>query len=173
MRLRNTFYFLAFVLTVLCNNSGTFSKEIDIPSEPEQLRLFLLKGYTSAKSVIDDVRIEYQMSQIPVNPITLSPAVREKLRITGSVEEFTFVQEYIQKNGKERWVVLNFGKLLPTEDVSYRAELVRTKNSPRLKVFDGQYILEYKSVKDSKTNLGRAILEASNTGFFNLRRSAR
>ena len=174
MRLRNAFYFLAVVLTVLCNNSGTFSKEIDVPSEPEQLRLFLLKGYTLAKSVIDDVRIEYEMTKIPVNPIPISPAVREKLKITGSVEEtFTFVEEYIQKNGKERWVFLNFGKPAPTEDVSYSAELVKTENSPRFKVFDGQYILEYASSKDSFTNIGRGILEASNTGFFNLRSSGR
>ena len=173
MRIRNTFYLLAVFLSVLCNNVVSFCKEIDVPSEPEQLRLFFLKGYTSAKSVIDDVRIEYQMSRIPVNPIILSPAMREKLKITGSVEEFTLVEEYIQKNGKERWVFLNYGKSAPKEDVSYRAELVKTVNSPRFKVFDGQYILEYTSLKDSFTNVGRASLDTSNTGFFNLRGSDR
>jgi hypothetical protein len=45
---------------------------------------------------------------------------------------------------------------------------VKTENSPRFKVFGGQYILEYASSKDGFTNVGRAVIDTSNTGFFNL-----
>ena len=164
MRIRNALYFFAVVFAILCNNGGTFCKEIDIPSEPEQLRLFLLKGYTSAKSVFDDLRIEYELKHKKLIDLEL-PKEQAGMKITYSSYD-TSVEEYIHKNGKERWVFLYIGESSPEEDVSYRTDFIGKENSPRFKVFDGQYILEYTSLKDSFTNVGRASLDASKTGFF-------
>jgi len=168
MRTRIAIYTLTTFILAWCNNRNAFCTEIDAPIEAEQLRLFLLKGYTSAKSVLEDVRIEYKRTQVPVNPIPLSPALLEKFNIKeqSDILRFTNVQEYIQKHGKERWLFLYQGKSAPTGDVSYRAGLIATKNSPAFRVFDGQYILDYYPATDGFTQVGRATLDASKTALF-------
>ncbi len=171
MKTKKIFYFFT-ITTLLFVANISFCSGHNISMNEEELRLFLLKGYISAKSVINDVRIEYQKSQIPVNtlPKDLDTFVRKRINDTTSTYEELFssfaVEEYIQKNGKERWVNLYAGKSIPTEEVSYRAGLVKTIDSPRFKVFDGHYLLDYMSVKDDVSSIGRAGLDVSKTGFF-------
>lgn len=170
MKTINAFYITVAFFVVLCNNSKIFCKEIDVPTETEQLRSFLLKGYASTKSILEDIRIEYEMTQVPVNPLPLDPAFLKKLNMKEQPDidifRFTHVQEYIQKNGKERWVFLHYGKSSPTEDVSYKTGLIGTENSPRFIVFDGQNILDYQPVSDGFSNVGRATIKADKTALF-------
>jgi hypothetical protein len=170
MKTINACYITMAFFVVLCHSSRIFCKEIDVPAETEQLRSFLLKGYASAKSILEDVKIEYKMTQIPINPIPLDPAFLKKLNMKEQPDidilRFTHVQEYIQKNGKERWVFLHYGKSSPTEDVSYKTGLIGTENSPRFIVFDGQNILDYQPVSDGFTNVGRATIKAGKTALF-------
>ncbi|MBN2588543.1 MAG: redoxin domain-containing protein [Sedimentisphaerales bacterium] len=170
MSSKTTIYLIIFI-SVCLGSQNIWSYEIDVPSDSEQLRLFLLKGYTSAKSVIKDIRIEYQKSQVPVNLRPINPKLRERLNIstTTSLEDsmsFTHIEEYVQKNGKERWGFLYNGKSTSEEYVSDSSELVRTEDSPHFKIFDGKYILDYMILSDSFTDVGRANLEVSETGFF-------
>lgn len=171
MRIKNAIYILAIFLVMWYNNKNGFCTEINTPIEAEELRLFLLKGYTSAKSVLKDVRVEYEKVQIPVNPPPLTPAVLEKLNMKKQPDidrfRFTHVEEYIQKNSKERWVFLYHGKSTPTEDVSYKADLIGTENSPPFKVVNDQYFLDYyPTKKDGVTKVGRATLDARKTTLF-------
>jgi hypothetical protein len=174
MKTKIAAYILALILIVLCNTNTTFCKAIDIPTEPEELRLFLLKGYAAAKSVLEDVRIEYQTKSFQdyvlfreiMGPVFIKELEEKKIKIPDGSSTTYKVEEYIQKNGNELWVFLYFGDEAPTQDVSLRTGLIRTKESPRFRVFDGQCILEYTSVKDGITQVGRAILETSIKGLF-------
>lgn len=146
------------------------SKEIDTSVGPEELKLFLQEGYASAQSVLEDVRVVYETKQVPVNPLPLSPAVIERFKIKNPSDvsdAFASVQEYIQKGGKERCVFLHTGTSSPKEDVSYRAGLIGTEDSPRFRVFDGQQVLDYyPTIRDGFSQVGRATLDASKTGLF-------
>jgi hypothetical protein len=171
MRIKPVIYMLFASLFVWCHNENILCKDIDIPTEHEDIRLFLLKGYASAKSVLRDVRIEFEKTQIPIDPPSMSPALLEKLDTKVPTEEllsFTNVEEYIRKNRKEIWGYLYHGKSSPTENISNLSELIGTENPPNFKVFDGQYILEYYPIiiKDGITKVGRATLNNDKTGLF-------
>jgi hypothetical protein len=170
MRMRGAPYVFAMFLGVWCGGGSGLSRESDTRVDPEELRLFLQKGYASAKSVLEDVRIEYETEQVPVNSIPLSPAVIERFKIKNPSDvsdTFNSVQEYIQRRGEERCVFLHVGTSSPKEDVSYRAGLIGTENSPRFRVFDGQHVLDYyPTIRDGISQVGRATLDASKTGLF-------
>ena len=134
--------------------------------EPEELRLFLLKGYAAAKSVLEDVRIEYQTKSFQdhdLNREFLGPVfIKEleeikKIKIPEGSSTTYKVEEYIQKNGNEIWFVYP-GDEAPTQDMPFSMERIRTKDS-RFRVFDGQYTLDYYSAKDGITQVGRATLD--------------
>jgi hypothetical protein len=164
MKTKTAIHILLTFLVVWCITGNTSSKVIEAPVEPDDLRLFLSRGYASAKSLLEDVRIEYEEKRILViDPVSY----KELSGRNPDYSQYTNVQEYIRKNGKERWVFLYAGTSTPTEDVSNRARLIGTINAPRFKVFDGQCILEYyPTKKDGYTAVGRATLDTSKTSLF-------
>src|SRR4030042_6308247 len=118
MKTRTGIYILALILIVICNPNNTYCKSTDIPLESEELRLFLLKGYAAAKSVLEDVRIEYQTKSYQdqvlfrefLGPVFIKELEEKKINIPEGSSTTNFcVEEYIRKNGKELWVFLYFG----------------------------------------------------------------
>ncbi len=159
---------------VLCNIDKAFCDVVNIPVETEELKIFLLKGYTEAKSVLNDVRIEYQTKSYKDNTLIrefLGTAFIKELKEKnipvpeGSTTTKIKVEEYIKKNGNEIWILYP-GDGVTTENISFSEESIRTKDS-RFKVFDGQYVLDYHPTRnDGFTSVGRATLEESKTGLF-------
>jgi hypothetical protein len=136
-----------------------------LPTEPNNLRSFLQKGYAAARSILEDVQMEYQHEQIlRVDRAVLQEIFEFELKETTS---YTVVETYLRKHGKERWAFLHIGSSPPTEDVSPRVGQIGTRHSPRFKVFDGQRILDYLPTKaDGATSVGRATLDADPNGLF-------
>ncbi|HUT29577.1 MAG TPA: hypothetical protein VMX13_07290 [Sedimentisphaerales bacterium] len=151
----------AFIICLLATSLVSFCRGAEPAASAEEMRTLLFKGYTAAKTAMDDVRmiIEYKNETDP-KWIEAHPDRDHQ------PETYT-AEEYIRKHGKERWAFLYLGTASPPDGIADVALSVGTDNSPAYKVFDGQCILDYYTTAgsvDTETQRGRAARNPTDTG---------